>query len=49
MNYEVRFTPKSEQDLAKLLHSEPKSYQKALRLISELREHHAQAQDIPNH
>lgn len=39
MNYEVRFTPKSEQDLAKLLHSEPKSYQKALRLISELREH----------
>lgn len=39
MNYEVRFTPKSEQDLAKLLHSEPKSYQKALRLISELRKH----------
>lgn len=36
--YNVKFKEQAQQDLKYLLHSEPKSYYKALQLISELYE-----------
>ena len=37
--YNIEFTPDAQSDLAKLIKNEPKVYEKALRLIEELREH----------
>ena len=37
--YNIDFTPDAKADLARLLKSEPKVYQKALRFISELQDH----------
>ena len=37
--YNVDFTPDAQADLVKLMKSEPKVYQKALRFIAELAEH----------
>jgi toxin YoeB len=37
--YNIEFTPDAQADLAKLIKSEPKVYEKALRFIEELREH----------
>lgn len=39
MLYEIRFTPEANKGLAKLEKDEPKAFKKALRFISELREH----------
>lgn len=39
MTYDIDFTPDAKADLAKLLKSEPKVYEKALRFIEELQEH----------
>ena len=39
MMYNVKFTPEATFHLFKLDKNEPKAYQKALRLIDELREH----------
>ncbi|MBR7055084.1 MAG: Txe/YoeB family addiction module toxin [Prevotella sp.] len=39
MTYDIIFAPDAEQGLAKLYKSEPKAYQKALKLIQELHEH----------
>lgn len=39
MRYEIEFTPDAQADLAKLMKSEPKVYQKALRFIDELKVH----------
>lgn len=39
MRYVVDIKDQAREDLNKLLHSEPKSYKKALQLISELYEH----------
>ncbi len=39
MTYNIDFTPDAKADLARLLKSEPKVYQKAMRFIEELREH----------
>ena len=36
MTYDIIFAPDAEQGLAKLYKSEPKAYQKALKLIQEL-------------
>ena len=36
---EIRFTPEANKGLAKLEKDEPKAFKKALRFISELREH----------
>ena len=37
--YNVEIKQTAQEDLQKLLHDEPKSYQKALSLIAELYEH----------
>lgn len=37
--YSVKIRERAQIDLGKLLHDEPKAYQKALQLISELYEH----------
>ena len=39
MNYKVVYAPRAENGLVKLLREEPKTYQKALKLIKELYEH----------
>ena len=39
MTYNIDFTPDAKADLARLLKSEPKVYQKAMRFIEELQEH----------
>ena len=39
MTYKIIFAPKAEKGLFQLLRSEPKAYQKALKLIAELYEH----------
>ena len=39
MMYDIEFTPDAKADLAKLMKSEPKVYQKALRFIGGLQEH----------
>ena len=36
MNYRVDYKDQAKEDLARLLHNEPKAYQKALQLIGEL-------------
>jgi toxin YoeB len=37
--YNIDFTPDAKADLARLIKSEPKVYEKALRFIEELQEH----------
>ncbi len=39
MTYEIRYIESAEQDLLRLYRSEPTAYGKALKLISELKEH----------
>ena len=39
MTYDIIYAPEAEKGLAKLYKSEPKAYQKALKLIAELHEH----------
>lgn len=39
MRYDVQIKEQATKDLKRLLHSEPKAYNKALQLISELYEH----------
>ena len=37
--YKIKYSTRANMDLAKLLKDEPKSFQKAVKLIEELREH----------
>ena len=39
MQYEIKYSTRANMDLAKLLKDEPKSFQKAVKLIDELKEH----------
>lgn len=39
MTYDIIYAPDAERGLAKLYKSEPKAYQKALKLIDELHKH----------
>ena len=39
MRYEIKYSTRANIDLAKLLKDEPKSFQKAVNLIDELKEH----------
>ena len=39
MRYEIKYSTRANIDLAKLLKDEPKSFQKAVKLIEELKEH----------
>ena len=39
MRYEIKYSTRANIDLAKLLKDEPKSFQKAVKLIDELKEH----------
>ena len=47
MSYNIEFTPKALDDLARLAKSEPKVYQKAIRFIEELKEHPKQGLGHP--
>ncbi|MBR0296190.1 MAG: Txe/YoeB family addiction module toxin [Paludibacteraceae bacterium] len=37
--YEIKYSKQANMDLAKLLENEPKAFQKAVKLLDELREH----------
>jgi toxin YoeB len=39
MKYAITFAPEAKEGLAKLKHSEPSSYKKAVKLLNEIADH----------